>query len=90
MYMYYSLLEEAFELIARARLQKSTDLTIIDQGPKKKIKQLYSEPHDHWISYLNIDLCHQYRISNTEAQTSFLRNIPSDKDRQEIARFTGQ
>ena len=30
---------------------------------------LYLEPHDYQIYYVNIDLRHQYRISVTELQT---------------------
>ena len=30
---------------------------------------LYLEPHDYWIYYVNIDLHHQYRISAAELQT---------------------
>ena len=37
---------------------------------------LYLEPHDYRIYYVNIDLRHQYGISVTESQTFLLAKCP--------------
>ena len=37
---------------------------------------LYLEPHDYWIYYVNIDLHHQYRISVAESQTFLYAKRP--------------
>ena len=50
------------------------DTTLYQNRPEdtKNWTNLYLEPHDYRIYYVNIDLCHQYGIFATESQT-FLR-----------------
>ena len=50
------------------------DTTIYSNQPEdtKNWSNLYLEPHDYQIYYVNIDLRHQYGISAAESQT-FLR-----------------
>ena len=50
------------------------DTTIYQNRPEdtKNWTNLYLEPHDHQISYVNIDLRHQCGISAAESQTLIL------------------
>ena len=38
--------------------------------------QMIWNPHDYWIYYVNIGLCHQYGISATESQMFLLAKRP--------------
>ena len=44
----------------------------VSRGGRRRHENLYLEPHDYQIYYVNIDLRHQYGISAAESQT-FLR-----------------
>ena len=50
------------------------DTTLYQNRPEdtKNLTNLYLEPHEYRIYYVNIDLRHQYRISVAESWT-FLR-----------------
>ena len=45
-------------------------------GETQNWTNLHLEPHDYWIYYVNIDLCHQYGISVSKSQTFLLSKHP--------------
>ena len=64
-----SLLQEKHLSFAGARWQMNTTLYQNQPEDAKNWTNLYLEPHDYWIYYVNIDLHHQYGISEAELQT---------------------
>ena len=71
--MEYSLLSKKHLSFAGARGQINTTLYQNLPEDTQNWTNLYLEPHDYRIYYVNIDLaCHQYGISAAESQT-FLR-----------------
>ena len=50
---------------------------------------LYLEPHDYRIYYVNIDLRHQYGISVAESQTFLRAKSLSGEERGETDVFAG-
>ena len=51
---------------------------------------LYLEPHDYRIHYVNIDLCHQNGISVAESQTFLLAKRPQRRLKSEEKRMSSQ
>ena len=77
---------------AEARGQINT--TLYQNGPEdtQNWTNLYLEPHDYRIYYVNTDLRHQYGISVAESQRFLLAKRPqrgSDEERGETDVFAG-
>ena len=56
---------------------------------KQNWTNLYLEPHDNRIHYVNIDLRYQYGIMSLSRRRSSSRNVPSGEERGETDIFEG-
>ena len=67
------------------------DTTIYQNQPEdtKHWTNLYFEPHDYHIYYVNIDLCHQYEISAAESQMFLCVKRPQSDEWGETDVFAG-
>ena len=72
----YSLLLKKHLSFAGARWQMNTTLYQNRPEDTQNWTNLYLEPHDYRIYYVNIDLRHQYGISAAESQTFLLAKRP--------------
>ena len=74
---------------ARARCQMNTTLHQNRPEDTQNWTNLYLEPHDYRIHYVNIHLRHQYGISVAESQTFLLAKLPSGEEQGETDVFAG-
>ena len=72
----YSLLWKKHLSLAGARWQMNTTLHQNRQEVTQNWTNLYLEPHDYRIHYVNINVRHQYGISVAESQTFLLAKRP--------------
>ena len=72
----YSLLQKKHLSLAGARWQMNTTLHQNRPEDTQNWTNLYLEPHDYRIHYVNIDLRHQYGIYVAESQTFLLAKRP--------------
>ena len=76
MFVEYSLLWKKHLSLAGARWQMNTTLYQNRQEVTQNWTNLYLEPHDYRIHYVNINVRHQYGISVSESQTFLLAKRP--------------
>ena len=72
----YSLLLQKHLSFAGARWQMNSTLYQNRPEDTQNWTNLYLEPHNYWIYYVNIGLRHQYGISAAESQTFLLAKRP--------------
>ena len=74
---------------AGARWQMNTTLCQNRPQHSKNGTNLYVEPHDYRVYYVNIDLHHQHGISVAESQMFLHAKRPSIEERGEMDVFVG-
>ena len=75
----YSLLLQKHLSFAGARWQMNSTLYQNRPEDTQNWTNLYLEPHNYWIYYVNIGLRHQYGISVAKSQTFLLAKRPQQR-----------